>query len=171
MRRRLVTSTAIIALTSVFVLGIPLGLVEAARVRSDATSRLEREADAVAGAIDDRLEAHQPLSAAQLDRYVRDGHRVVVATRNGRHFAVGAALHGDVTRVRSGTPPGATVVAEAPASEADRRVARAWLLIAGLALGGVGAAVGLAFLQARRLARPLESLAGTSARLGAGDFS
>src|SRR3954468_10588550 len=53
MRRRLVTSTAAIALISVIVLGVPLGLVEAARVRSDATARLEREADAVASAIDD----------------------------------------------------------------------------------------------------------------------
>jgi signal transduction histidine kinase len=51
------------------------------------------------------------------------------------------------------------------------RVARAWLLIAALAVGGVTAAVALAFLQARRLARPLESLAQTSARHGAGDFS
>jgi signal transduction histidine kinase len=44
-------------------------------------------------------------------------------------------------------------------------------LIVALAVGGVGAAVALAFVQARRLARPLESLAGSSARLGAGDFS
>ena len=41
-------------------LGIPLGVVEAARVRSEQTGRLEREADAVASVIDDRLERGVP---------------------------------------------------------------------------------------------------------------
>ena len=44
-RRRLTRSTALIALAAVLVLGIPLGVVEAARVRSEQTGRLEREAD------------------------------------------------------------------------------------------------------------------------------
>jgi signal transduction histidine kinase len=169
-RRRLVSSTAAIALASVIVLGVPLGLVEAARVRSDASSRLEREADAVSSAIDDRLESHQPISAAALMRFVRPGHRVVIVSRAGR-LVVGASLDGAVTRVHSGSSQNATVVAEAPASESSSRVARAWLLIAALAFGGVAAAVALAYVQARRLARPLESLAGSSARLGQGDFS
>jgi signal transduction histidine kinase len=170
-RRRLVSSTAAIALASVIVLGVPLGLVEAARVRSDATARLEREADAVASAIDDRLEAHQPLERGALARFIRPTHRVVIVTRSGPPVAVGDPIDGDVTRVRSGSSQSATVTAEAPASEASDRVLRAWLLIAALAVGGVAAAVALAFVQARRLARPLESLASTSARLGEGDFS
>lgn len=171
MRRRLVTSTALIALASVIVLGVPLGLVESARVRSDSTARLEREADAVAGAIDDRLEAKRPLSRASLARFVRAGHRVVITTRDGRHLEVGSPFAGAEMRARAGSAQGASVVAAAPASEAGDRVRRAWLLIAALAIGGVSAAVALAFLQARRLARPLESLAGSSARLGEGDFS
>jgi signal transduction histidine kinase len=170
-RRRLVTSTAAIALASVIVLGVPLGLVEAARVRSDATARLEREADAVASAIDDRLEAGQALLPSALQRFVRPGHRVVIVTQAGRRVTVGAPVRGEVTRVRSGTSQSATVVAEAPASDASDRVAREWLLIAALGIGGVAAAVALAYIQARRLARPLESLASTSTRLGDGDFS
>ncbi|MFL5825603.1 MAG: histidine kinase dimerization/phospho-acceptor domain-containing protein [Thermoleophilaceae bacterium] len=171
MRRRLVSSTAVIALASVFVLGVPLGLVESARVRSDAAGRLEREADAVAGAIDDRLEAGQALVPAQLSRYVKSGHRVQITTRDGARLGVGSPIRGGVTRARAGTSRGAVVVAEAPTSEARARVTRAWLLIASLAVGGVAAAIGLAFVQARRLAQPLESLAHSSARLGAGDFS
>ena len=171
MRRRLVTSTALIAFASVIVLGVPLGLVEAARVRSDQNARLEREADAVASAIDDRLEAHRSLSVASLRRFVRPGHRVVIATKDGRRLTVGSSFGGSATEARAGSAQGASVVAAAPASEAGDRVRRAWLLIAALAVGGVGAAVALAFVQARRLARPLESLAGSSARLGAGDFS
>jgi signal transduction histidine kinase len=51
------------------------------------------------------------------------------------------------------------------------RLREVWLLIALLALAGTAAAAGLALLQARRFARPLERLTRTSARLGAGDFS
>src|SRR3954463_15316222 len=108
MRRRLVTSTALIALASVIVLGVPLGIVESARVRSDATSRLEREADAVAGAIDDRIEAHQPLSAPALARYVRPGHRVVIIRREGVPLTVGSAFRGEAMRARSGSAQGAS---------------------------------------------------------------
>lgn len=160
-----------IALASVIVLGVPLGLVEAARVRSDQTSRLEREADSVAGAIDDRLEAHQPLLAASLSRFVRTGHRVVITERTGKRLSVGSSFAGPVMRAHSGSARGASVIAEAPESDSGDRVRRAWLLIVALAVGGVAAAVALAFIQARRLARPLESLAGSSARLGEGDFS
>jgi signal transduction histidine kinase len=170
-RRRVVTSTAVIALASVLVLGIPLGLVEASRVRTEANSRLEREADLVAGAIDDRLESRRPLLPANLSRYVRPGHRVVITPASGQRLVVGSRIRGDVTRVRSGSTRGAVVFAEAPASETGKRVLHAWLLIAALAVGAVAAAVALALVQARRLARPLESLARTSARLGDGDFS
>ena len=70
MRRRLILSTALIALAAVIVLGVPLGIVDAARLRQDETSRLEREADAVAGAIDDRLERGQQVTPALLRRFI-----------------------------------------------------------------------------------------------------
>ena len=54
MRRQLIATTSLIALAAVLVLGIPLGLVESARARSDALGRLEREADGIAAAVDDR---------------------------------------------------------------------------------------------------------------------
>ena len=50
MRRQLIATTALIALAAILVLGIPLGLVESARARSDALGRLEREADGIAAA-------------------------------------------------------------------------------------------------------------------------
>jgi signal transduction histidine kinase len=62
-------------------------------------------------------------------------------------------------------------MASAPRAEIDRRVRRAWLAIAGLCVTGVAIATGLAAIQARRLSRPLERVARTSARLGDGDFS
>src|SRR5438128_918624 len=171
MRRRLILSTALIALAAVIVLGVPLGIVDAARLRQDSTNRLEHEADAVAGALDDRLERGRPVSPALLSRFVPATHRVTVRTRSGRRVTTGPPIAGEVLRAHAGAALGAAVVAEAPLAELQARSRRAWLLIAALSLGGVLIAVALAALQARRLARPLEAIARRSAQLGDGDFS
>jgi signal transduction histidine kinase len=170
-RRRLILSTALIALAAVIVLGVPLALVEAARVRQDSSGRLEREADAVAAAIDDLLEAHQAVSPTLLARHTPAHHRIVVTTTAGRTIASGPPLAGDISSANAGSSVGGQVVAQAPAAERDARIHRVWLLIVALSAGGVLAAVALAALQARRLARPLEAIARRSEQLGDGDFS
>ena len=91
MRRRLIASTGLIALAAVLVLGVPLGIVQARRARADAASRLEREADAVAAAVDDRVEAGVPITPATLGKVVRPGHTIVVVTPDGRRTVVGPA--------------------------------------------------------------------------------
>src|SRR4051794_921966 len=171
MRRRLILSTALIALAAVIVLGLPLGIINAARLRQDSASRLEHEADAVAAAIDDRLERNQPVSPALLRRFIPAAHRVTIRTRARKRIASEPPIAGEVLRVHAGAALGGSAVAEAPIGELDGRVHRAWLLIAALSLGGVLTAVALAALQARRLARPLEAIARRAAQLGDGDFS
>jgi signal transduction histidine kinase len=169
-RQRLTTSTALIALAAVLVLGIPLGAVEAARVRSEQTGKLEREADGVAGTIEDRLERHAVLTPADLAPLVRPGHQITVIA-DGRSVTAGRPISGKVTTVRAGTARAGIVSASAPSRETDDRVRRSWLLIALLGIGGIAVATALAAIQARRLSRPLERVARTSARLGDGDFS
>jgi signal transduction histidine kinase len=169
-RRRLTTSTALIALAAVLVLGIPLGAVEAARVRSEQTGKIEREADAAASVIDDRLQRGIAPTTADVAPLARPGHRLSVVAA-GRRVQAGAHLAGSVVTARAGTTGAAVVSAAAPASEIDRRVRRSWLLIALLGAGGIAVATALAAIQARRLSRPLERVARTSARLGDGDFS
>src|SRR4051812_49114116 len=171
MRRRLIFSTAAIALVAVIVLGVPLGAVEGARLHQDATSRLEREADQVSAAMDDRLERGQPITPALLRRFIPAHHWVAVTDRHGRRISTGPPLGEGALVARAGAALGGAVVAEAPIGELHHRVYREWLLIAALSLGGVGVAVMLAALQARRLARPLETIARRSRQLGDGDFS
>jgi signal transduction histidine kinase len=172
MRRRLILSTALIALAAVAVLGVPLGIVEAARLRQDATGRLEREADAASGAIDDRLERRQPILPALLRRVARSSHRIVVIPRDGAgRVATRAPLTGGVLRAHAGSATVGTVIAEAPIGELNARVRHEWLLLAALSGASVLIAVALAALQARRLARPLEGIARRSEQLGEGDFS
>ena len=171
MRRRLILSTGAIALAAVLILGVPLGVVETRRARSDAAARLEREADAVAAAVDDRVERGQRIAPADIAHLVRRGHTVVVMTPDGRRTLAGARLSSNALTQRSGAAQRARITASEPRSEVDERVRNVWLLIAALAAGGLIAATALAALQARRLVRPLDTMAGTSRRLGQGDFS
>jgi signal transduction histidine kinase len=171
MRRRLILSTALISLAAVIVLGVPLGVVESARLRQEVENRLEREADAVAGVVDDRLERHRPVPLGLLRRYAQQSHRIVVLPAGGPAIVTRAPIGGDVLRAHAGLGGVSRVIAEAPVGELDARVHRAWLLIAALSAAGVLIAVALAALQARRLARPLEAIARRSEQLGDGDFS
>ena len=152
MRRRLILSTALIALAAVIVLGVPLGAVEAARLRQDTTGQLEREADAAAGGVEDRLEHHQVISTVLLQRFVRPSHRITVTTSSGKRISTGPPLGGSILVVHSGVSSVGSIVAAAPMTELDHRVHREWLLIV-------------------LLARPLEAVARRSVQLGEGDFS
>jgi signal transduction histidine kinase len=170
MRRRLIASTALIALAAVLLLGTPLALIGAARVREDELFRLEREADdlaAVAAAGD--LDRGRPLRRAKLAAGLPRGHAAIVAM-GGRSVAIGRPP-AHALRARSGASQGARATVWAPAGEVAQDQRSLWLGVVGLAGLGVTAAVGLAALQARRLLGPLERLTATSARLGAGDFS
>jgi signal transduction histidine kinase len=171
MRRRLLVSTASISIAAVVILGVPLGIVWSHRVRSDATGKLEREADGIAAAIDDRLEAHRPLNTAALDRLIRPGHQVTITTRAGARLIYGTPQSGSQISVRSAASERSHVTASEPSAEVSDPVNEAWTLVALLSLGGVLAALGLALFQARRLGRPLERLARTASELGTGDFS
>jgi signal transduction histidine kinase len=170
MRRQLIATTSLIALAAILVLGIPLGVVESARARSDALTRLEREADGIAAAIDDRAEARRALDTRSLRRLLRPGHAATVVV-SGRVLRLGTMPSGDRLAERSGATQGVRVTIFASAAEVTRRERQVWLLIAVLALAGTAAAAGLAVLQAHRFIRPLQRLAATSARLGDGDFS
>jgi signal transduction histidine kinase len=170
-RRRIVQSTVLIAVAAVIVLGVPLGILAAHRVRADANARLEREADAVAAAVDDRLEAHRALDVRRLGVLVAGGHRVTIVPARGPRIFVGRAIPGRTTAVAAGATGKVRVVAEAPASEVAHRVRDGWLLVAALGLAGIAAAALLGFVLGRWLARPFERLAVTSRRLGDGDFS
>jgi len=129
-RRRLILSTGAIALAAVLILGVPLGIVETRRARSDAAARLEREADAVAAAVDDRVERGQRIAPSDIAALVRHGHRVVVVAPDGTRTVAGARLGRDVLSQRSGAAQRARITASEPRSEVDERVRNVWLLIA-----------------------------------------
>lgn len=172
MRRRLLASTALIALAAVVVLGVPLGIVESHRVRGEAGDQLLREADLVATAVEDRLERGEVVDPRRLAPLVRPGHQVTIRVAGRPTIYLGRRVEeGGALAERSALAHAAAVTARAPAEAINETIRGRWLVIALLSTGGVLAAVLLGLAQGRRLARPLERIAQTSRRLGAGDFS
>jgi signal transduction histidine kinase len=170
-RRRVVWATVTVAVAGILVLGVPLAFLAGRAVRNDALRRLDREASSVAFALDDDLEHHRVVDGALLDALAGDDRRIVVTEPGGRQVRGCGGLSGRTLAATVPVERHGTVTVSVDASETDRRVLSAVLVIGGLGVLGVVAAVGLAMLVARRLQRPVADLARVSERLGAGDFS
>ena len=167
MRRRLLSSTGLIALVAVLVLGVPLGAVGSRLLAQRVEQRLEREADDASVVLERRLHAGRAVGPEEVARVAGAGHRLEVVLPSGRRVAAGADVGANPIRVRGS---GAlTVVALAPSSERVEDTGGVWLAVIVLSLAAVAAALGLALLQARKLAGPMERLARRAARVGRGD--
>jgi len=162
-RRRLLLSTGLIALVAVLVLGVPLGLVGTRLLRQRAEARLEREADAAAVALGRRLRAGKPVDAGAVRAAARPGDRLEVVLPDRRRIAAGADVGARPIRASAARAGALSVTALAPATDRTDDVGGVWLAVIVLSLVAVGTAVGLALVQGRRLAAPMERLA---ARVG-----
>jgi signal transduction histidine kinase len=169
-RRRLLASTLTIAVAILVLFGVPLGIVLDRAVHADAQSRLQREAARVAREVGrEHVGAGRP-TPAELDRLVPAGDRVQVFYPKG-------TVSSDSTRVPERLiatvpgPNGSQVRVESPSDPIDARVERALLALVLLGVAALGAALGLALIQSRRLSDPLARLARSATRLGDGDFS
>lgn len=171
MRRRLLASYVFIALAAVLVLGVPLGVVGARLVRSNAADRVERQAVAVAALVDDRLEAGRAIPEGSVAAVIGPDRAAIIREESGRTFFVGRTPPGSLIRETSPAGSTATVTVIASTDEADERVRAVYLAVVLLSLGGLATAVLLGVVQSRRFARPLEDLARASSQLGSREFS
>jgi len=170
-RRRLLFSTLAVAVTAVVLFGLPLAFV-LIRLQTNAAHQLvQRDATTVARTLQNRLRSGlppDPTDAAAAAHSLPD--RSVSISRDGGAPVTfgGPPGPGDVITARAVTKNfRVTVVADD--SVATEGVTEALVVTGSLALLAVGVAVGLAMFQARRLARPLQELAGAADRLGSGD--
>ncbi|HYV80409.1 MAG TPA: ATP-binding protein [Streptosporangiaceae bacterium] len=171
MRRRLLFSTLAVAVTAVVLFGLPLAFV-LIRLQTNAAHQLvQRDATTVARTLQNRLRSGlppDPTDAAAAAHSLPD--RSVSISRDGGAPVTfgGPPGPGDVITARAVTKNfRVTVVADD--SVATEGVTEALVVTGSLALLAVGVAVGLAMFQARRLARPMQELAGAADRLGSGD--
>jgi signal transduction histidine kinase len=170
MRRRLLVSTLVVAVTAVLLLGIPLTFLYTRLQISAADRQIQRDATTVARTLQDRVNAGLPAAVKEAsaaarslpDRYISIRQDGVNEFTIGDREAKSAILRQAVTK-------DFRVIVAADPSVAYGRLTGALALIGVLALAALAVAVALAILQARRLTRPLEELASAADRLGLGD--
>ena len=171
MRRRLLFSTLAVAVIAVVLFGLPLAFV-LIRLQNNAAHQLvQRDATTVARTLQNRLRSGlppDPTDAADAAHSLPDRF-VSISRDGGPPFTFGGPPGtGDVITARAVTKNfKVTVVADD--SVATEGVTEALVVTGSLALLAVGVAVALAMFQARRLARPMQELAGAADRLGSGD--
>jgi signal transduction histidine kinase len=170
-RRRLLFSTVVVAVTAVVLFGLPLAVVLTRLQVNTADQQVQRDAMTVARTLQNRLRSGLPpdisdaadAATALPDRFVSISHNGGPPTTFGDPPGPGGAI------VANAVTRNFRVTVEADRSVETAGVTKALGLIGSLALLAVGGAVGLAMLQARRLSRPLQELASAADRLGSGD--
>ncbi|MCI3931135.1 ATP-binding protein [Streptomyces sp. AN091965] len=169
MRRRLINSTLAVVLVVIAVFGVSLVIVETRTISNSAQERVNSEAVRLASIVDSRLISDERVSGAILREQV-DTERYARIDIPGRApIEVGTRPTGDVIRATEDGEEGEKVTVEEPRTAVTQEVGRTLLIIGGVALLAIIAAVLLAVRQANRLASPLTDLAETAERLGSGD--
>src|SRR5512146_1953011 len=166
MRRRLVGSMLAIALVCVAMLGVPLAVLARRQVWTSARDRLREQAAGIATGLENRLEAGQPIN---LHRYLAlmPGRRIVVGPAGGTRLVAGPRLSGPVLQATV-VAADETITVQASKQEAFVRAREVTLVVAGLAVLAMLAAVGLALWQARRVGQPIAELVTRADALGHG---
>jgi signal transduction histidine kinase len=166
-RRRLLISTLLVAVTAVLLLGVPLAVVMSRLVTNEWATQLQRDADTAANALQYRVDHSQPKDFAEIQASLTGDH-VIIRFKGKVAEVFGPRPPDHVSKAMAATAD-FTVTVETDSAVVSGHVTDAMLLVAGLSLLAVAVAVGLAFFQVRRFTRPLEELASAAVLLGSGD--
>jgi signal transduction histidine kinase len=169
-RRRLLVSTLTIVIAILVLFGVPLGIVLDRAVHADAKSRLQAETARIARELGREQLSRRTITPSLLDRLVPSGDRALIIYPDGKLIASKPPIAAPIIATVTG-PDNELVRVETPSKTVDDRVQRALLAVVVLGIAALGAALGLALIQSRRLADPLARLARSATRLGDGDFS
>ncbi|MEU8248255.1 ATP-binding protein [Nonomuraea sp. NPDC048916] len=171
MRRRLLSSTLVVAVIAVLLLGVPLGIVVSRLIVDEAAQELRAEATRLVGEVEYARIQETPLDPQQLEQKYP-----------GRYIQIYERANPPKATIVGTSPPSGRQMAEDAQSEngiyvrvsrdraqIERDVRARLLLIVALAGAALAVAVGLAIVQSRRLTLPLLDLAKIAERLGSGD--
>jgi len=169
MRRRMIKSTVSAVLIVVVLLGVPLAIIDTMRISESEHALLNQEVQRIGFVVDLQL-ANNQFNAQALKRYLSPGHSALLTFPKRNQVTIGTPPTDNVqsSGVYQG-PTGERVIVMESWSPTETRIRNGLLLILGVAVLATIAASGVAFLQARRLSRPLSDLAQTAERLGSGD--
>jgi signal transduction histidine kinase len=166
----MIKSTVAAVLIVVVLLGVPLGVISTLRISDQEHDALNQEVQRVGIVLDLQLQ-DKALNAKVLGGLLVPGHSAQIVLKDGQKMQLGSSeplpdpKSSQVYRGRMGE----TVVVTESWSQTDVRIRNSLLLVLGVAILAAVAASAVAFIQARRLARPLRDLATTAERLGSGD--
>ncbi|MCF3960623.1 ATP-binding protein [Streptomyces fuscigenes] len=169
MRRRLINSTLAVVLVVIAVFGVSLVIVETRTITSSAQESVDSEALRVVSIVDGRLLGGESISASALKQQITANRYARIDVPGRPDVQVGKEPKGSVIRGRAHGEQGEVVTVEEQSSSVTREVGRTLLIIGGVALLAIIAAVLLAVRQANMLASPLVDLAETAEKLGSGD--
>lgn len=175
MRSRLVLSTIAIVLVVLAALAVPTGIIILRAGEDELRGRLESQATAIAAQVGADVDAGREVDPTFVDAVlgVGDGLRVFAPDGSIVIERVPAGIDDPLVSTRPVAGPGGTYRVEVVTSTAElsERFRDQISTLVLLTIGGLLAAAALAAVQARQLARPLERLATSAARIGDGDFS
>ena len=170
MRGRLVRSTVLVATLVMMVLATPVVLLIKRATEDELRSSLAAQAAAISTTLAGLGQGGLP-DPARIAGMVPDGDHIEIRDSTGAVItAFGPAIKDGFHAVASG-PNRTEVELGTSGSDLRQRLTRQFILLGVLAAGGVLLAAVLASIFGARLSRPLEQLAASAGRLGAGDFS
>ncbi len=172
MRRRMIKSTVSAVLIVVVLLGVPLGIIDALRISEGEHAALNQEVQRIGFQLDQQLSTSGQPDTAVLTKLLVPGHSVRLTYTGHAPIVLGdpPTDHPSSSGEYMGPAPRhVTAVVTESWSPTMSRIRSSLFLVLGVAILATVAASGVAFLQARRLARPLSDLAQTAERLGSGD--
>lgn len=172
MRRRLVISTIAIVLVVLSALALPIGLIVYDAAERELDARLEQQAAAIETIYSQALLAGQTPDLGDLTVVLGRNDWLEIRSSDGTVLIDASRSVGSNQRsnVQFATD-GARITVMTDAEPLDQNFRDRLMLLLALVLGAIIAAAGLAAVQARQLARPLEQLATRAGRIGVGDFS
>ncbi|GAA4063621.1 ATP-binding protein [Nonomuraea soli] len=171
MRRRLLSSTLVVAVIAVLLLGVPLGIVVSRLIVDEAAAELQGEANRLVQEVGYAQIQDAPIDPEQIEQNYPDRYIQIYTTGNPpKALIVGTEVSSDQAMWEDAkSDDGIYVRVTRDRGEVEADVRARLLLIVALAAAALAVAVGLAIVQSRRLTLPLQDLAKIAERLGSGD--
>lgn len=171
MRRRLVVSTIAIVIVVLGAVTLPIGLIVYDAAERQLEDRLSDQATGIAAILSRDAAVGREPSLATIRETLGPNDGVLLVDAEGDVLLRVELDEGPSSQTTDVSADGVRVTVSTSSVPLDENFRGQLQILGVLALGAIAAAAGLAAVQARQLARPLERLSRRAGAIGEGDFS